>query len=393
MKISNLHLENIGCFDRMDLNFAPDMNIICGGNGVGKSTLLLAIATVFGASNNDNIFKSVTSEVDGEISYTISSEGKQHSHSIQISRSHPAEARQIAGNMQTLLARDLIHIKADRDFVYRPLQTITRDPQKKDANFAQEAWGGLKNDDLKNWLAQRVLFSTQKDSLTEIQRKDLDFVLSRFSLLGDDVSFKTVRADTYDVILSTPDGDVPFEMMSSGYCSVFYTVMGIVKELEYRRFERPASEFSGIILIDEVDLHLHPTWQSQIVESLRASFSKAQFIVTTHSPHVVQNAKPKELIALSRSVNGKPRKSELLSPVYGYAGWSVEEILEDVMGLPSSRSISYRRAMQEFNEALDADDSGRVKEALQPLMEMLHPDNVTRKILRLQAGPYLGGDE
>ena len=47
----------------------------------------------------------------------------------------------------------------------------------------------------------------------------------------------------------------------------------------------------GIVLIDEVDLHLHPTWQSEVVARLRKTFSSCQFFLTTHSPHIVSNIK------------------------------------------------------------------------------------------------------
>lgn len=393
MKISDLNLSNIGCFDRIDLSFSPAMNIICGGNGVGKTTILAAIASIFASRNNTSIFKSISSSSEGLVSYVLEGDDGHISGEVPIDRSHPADRLAHRGGTQEALAGQLIHIKSNRELPYQGLAAIAKDPEKNAGNITSEAWNGIQNADLKNWIAQRWIFGARPGSLDDIQTENLEFVIRNFSILGDETSFRTVKANTFDLILDTPDGPIPFEMMSAGFRSVFFIVFGIVKELEFRKFHLPAHCFDGMILIDEVDLHLHPTWQSQIVEKLAEVFPDAQFVVTTHSPHVVQNAKPNQLIVLSRDGTGKPRKTELPSSDYGYAGWSVEEILEDVMELPSSRSVSYLRAMQDFNDALEAEEGDRVRETLKPLMKMLHPGSVNRKILRLQAGPYLVGDE
>ena len=73
-----------------------------------------------------------------------------------------------------------------------------------------------------------------------------------------------------------------------------------IKEIEFRFKEQNvlAEEFDGIILIDEVEIHLHPEWQEKIISILRETFPCAQFIVTTHSPHVIQTAEPNQVIAL-----------------------------------------------------------------------------------------------
>jgi predicted ATP-binding protein involved in virulence len=78
----------------------------------------------------------------------------------------------------------------------------------------------------------------------------------------------------------------------------------------------------GIVLIDELDLHLHPWWQQHVAEDLRTAFPEVQFIATTHSPFVVQSMRAGEL----QSLDAQP------VPVTGNLG--VEEIARGLMGVP-----------------------------------------------------------
>jgi predicted ATP-binding protein involved in virulence len=62
--------------------------------------------------------------------------------------------------------------------------------------------------------------------------------------------------------------------------------------------EKKALESEAIVLIDEVDLHLHPKWQQRVLIDLMAIFPNTQFIVTTHSPQVLTTIKPEHIILL-----------------------------------------------------------------------------------------------
>jgi predicted ATP-binding protein involved in virulence len=91
----------------------------------------------------------------------------------------------------------------------------------------------------------------------------------------------------------------------------------------------------GIILIDELDLHLHPNWQKKIVETLKTTFPKMQFIATTHSPFIIQSLKNNELIDLQ----GKDLDTD-------YINKSIEEIASEEMGVNIKRSEIFNRMMK-----------------------------------------------
>jgi predicted ATP-binding protein involved in virulence len=168
-------------------------------------------------------------------------------------------------------------------------------------------------------------------------------------------------------------------------------ILGIIREIEVRRLEMLAREFDGVILIDELDLHLHPTWQRLIVRALKDAFPRTQFIVTTHSPHMIQNAERGEVIALINDDEGNPRVANFELSEFGFKGWTIEEILQDVMELWDVASDEYRVAMEKFDFALSRNDAKEIKIWLDKLEAMLHPRNHLRKILRLQAAPFEEG--
>ena len=86
--------------------------------------------------------------------------------------------------------------------------------------------------------------------------------------------------------------------------------------------QNPLSEGVGIILIDELDLHLHPKWQRTIIENLRRTFPSCQFIATTHSPQIIGEVKP-EFITIIDNGTYRPASS------YGVdSGRILEEILD-----------------------------------------------------------------
>ena len=91
---------------------------------------------------------------------------------------------------------------------------------------------------------------------------------------------------------------------------------------------------AGVVLIDELELHLHPKWQREASEKLRKTFPNIQFIATTHSPFVIQALKPGELINLDPDEFGE------------YADKSIEDIAENVMGVDlPQKSERYRQMM------------------------------------------------
>lgn len=125
-------------------------------------------------------------------------------------------------------------------------------------------------------------------------------------------------------------GLLPLSFHSDGIH--YFTAM--IAEIAYRcvvlngyKRENAIKETNGIIMIDEIDLHLHPKWQRHVVNDLKKAFPKIQFVVTTHSPFIVQSLESNELYNLDKEYSDVNPKDLTLG-----------EVAEEVMGTDSVMS-------------------------------------------------------
>jgi hypothetical protein len=185
-------------------------------------------------------------------------------------------------------------------------------------------------------------------------------------LLG--AQFQGITKDG-EVIFRDRGADVPLDRLSDGYRSVGGLVGDLVRRLidAFPRSKNPlASE--GVVLVDEIDLHLHPAWQSSVVEQLRELFPNIQFIVTSHSPFVAQDARRKDkIIVLQRDAGGVTASTSA-----GFvSGWRADQILtSNLFGLKRTRDASVEAARRELDDAraevagdLTKDEVARLEEA------------------------------
>jgi len=106
-------------------------------------------------------------------------------------------------------------------------------------------------------------------------------------LLNKDIEINV----TYRNVTFTEKGsEVSFEQLSEGYKGVITIICDLIARLSEKQQVEKISDFQGVVLIDEVELHLHPKWQYSFIQKLRSTFPLIQFIVTTHSPTVLLGA-------------------------------------------------------------------------------------------------------
>ena len=109
---------------------------------------------------------------------------------------------------------------------------------------------------------------------------------------------------------------------------------------KYKNEIKNALDYPAIVLIDEVELHLHPAWQQRVLPSLLEIFPNTQFIVTTHSPQIISSIEPKHLRILSQNRISLPSSS-----TYGAES---QRVLEEVFG------VTARYSENEAKKTLDA---------------------------------------
>ena len=161
--------------------------------------------------------------------------------------------------------------------------------------------------------------------------------------------------------------EMPISKLSAGYQSLLWMVMDLAyrvcmlnPELESR------DQIMGIVLIDEIDLHLHPKWQWNVIDALQKTFAGVQFIIATHSPIVISASKDANLILLDG--NGTV---SYLPDCYGY---EVEDVLrfrqESV-----SRPKKVKMLVDEIDNAIDDTNFDKAEDSLERLKEVLGDDN------------------
>ncbi|MNX89282.1 hypothetical protein D3C86_1212890 [compost metagenome] len=146
-------------------------------------------------------------------------------------------------------------------------------------------------------------------------------------------------------------------------------MLNLVAEIAFRcvvlngfKRERAVIDTEGVVLIDELDMHLHPTWQKHVVQNLKEAFPKLQFIVTTHSPFIVQSISANELINLDVETAIDPKD------------YSIEVISEEIMDVDGSYSIEKSEEESQsvdyftlLEEAANSDDKDGYKIRLEQL--------------------------
>lgn len=227
-------------------------------------------------------------------------------------------------------------------------------------------------------------FKNRENVVLSTNEEDRHFLLLKeaiLDILNDDDDDKLYSAlgmsyqKDYEALIVTKDiagkrEGFEVSQMSAGEKHIFAMVGDIAIRLIEANpsSENPLKEGFGIVLIDEIDLHLHPKWQLKVVTKLREIFPNVQFVITTHSPLVLNHLDSKYIRSLE---SGK---------VYGVSetkGQSVDVVLEDVMG--TTHASMYKSEFDNLYEAITKNDIDNAKVLLKELelkIEGKHPEIV-----------------
>jgi hypothetical protein len=159
---------------------------------------------------------------------------------------------------------------------------------------------------------------------------------------------------------------VPFPALSDGYRAF----LGWVGDLLYHVCMTCPSgkklvENRGIVMIDEIDLHLHPEWQMHVLPTLANALPKIQFIVTSHSPLIVGSLEWMNIVTMQPDPGQATRIERIAQAVHGLDADQV--LLTDFFGLASTRAEGPKRRMKDLSLRASQGDAGAARQLLEEM--------------------------
>jgi predicted ATP-binding protein involved in virulence len=180
-----------------------------------------------------------------------------------------------------------------------------------------------------------------------------------------DLALHDVRPPRFSV---TKSGRPLFlEQLSDGERGLLALVFDLARRLAIANpdSDNPIAEGEALVLIDEIELHLHPSWQRRVIRLLQSTFTRCQFVVSTHSPQVIGQVKPEKLRLLHHDEAGKVTVANVSQSFGMDSSW----ILQNIMGVPA-RDYETEQRLSSIYEAIDEDRLERAR----ALAEQLRSD-------------------
>jgi predicted ATP-binding protein involved in virulence len=208
-------------------------------------------------------------------------------------------------------------------------------------------------------LFEYFYFLEDTERREKVERGNLDYQNAQLTAVRQAItSFLPEYTNPHTVLkplrfmLDSVNDHMPYsiEMLSDGY----KTSLAMVMDIAIRMVEAnpdagvEALQASGIVLIDEIELHLHPSWQQRIIGDLRKTFPKVQFICTTHSPQVLSTVPPECIRTISES-------GVVAMTTCKTYGAESKRILEELMHVESRPPI-HKEELRQFIQITDAGD-------------------------------------
>lgn len=357
MKVKNIHFKNHKVLKNLEIDFTKngevlDTIVIAGINGNGKTNLLKYIYDYFNNSyfyNNDlaNSIEFLFEKEEKETNELIYNDLFGLLKDYETNRLYNPENSnfKLLNNSLKVLPK-IIYIPTEINF--QNIQTTTNMLERK-YKFLNIVDTNLISN-IASYIATRVTYiSNTEEDLTgkQVRERVAKEINDIFSILDLDIKLKGLSKDERSMPIFSNSIGEEFDIndLSSGEKQLFVRTLAI-KMLEPE---------NSIILIDEPELSLHPKWQQNILEVYKKIGKNNQIIVATHSPHILGSVPKENLIVLTRDENGqiKALKDENL---YSSLGQPVDRILEDIMGLETTRDPKIFNWLNELRELVNKND-------------------------------------
>lgn len=395
MQINGLELRNFRCFQNASFDFDPHFNLLIGINGSGKTSLLHAIVAAiavpllvleqasFEPLRDSANTRSQLREINGRLRlskcYPVqliatgfldnafvtwratreSAESSGIDHGFPDIYSVYGHALNEEGGADALLPMAAFY-SAHRKWLISGVspESSIKTVDSRTSGYADWYNASADMSGLEKWIIgkslERLEFvekrsdgsdeaSVSVDELSLVNRA-VSEALPGSSGLRFDMRYRKLVIDWID------RDPTPFEELSDGQRGICALVADIARRmclLNPQLGSRVTQDTPGIVVIDELDIHLHPEWQRRVVSVLRQTFPLVQFFAATHSPQIIgELATPNVLVLDPKGQAHHPERSY---------GLDSSEVLEEVMGSPS-QNIGVAEFLSKIRHALEDDD-------------------------------------
>lgn len=368
MRFKALQIDDWKQFQNIDIVFHERLTILTGANGSGKTTLLHLLAKHFGwefselatpTKDKDNgkisyitnlyrwLKKDDNNDTIGKISYSDNSYAN-----LIVPKVNSAIYKIEIRNRKQLLGLNILSHRSV--FKYQNIPSVsTQKKNRKEAYSLVEqdvknealSMGGFFKEKSVNYHIKATLLSWaiggEGNSFIEPDKELVDWFRGFENvlkvLMPKTIGFERISIRNYEIVLVTKSGDFLLDAVSGGIAALV--------DLGWQIYNLANSENEIVVLIDEVENHLHATMQRSVLPDLLRAFPNVQFIVSTHSPLVVSSVKDSNVYAF-RYNNENRVFSEKLDLVH--KARTATDILNEVLGVPFTMPIWAENALVEI---------------------------------------------
>lgn len=396
MKIEKLTLKNFRGIDELPLSFNSKMNIIFGINGAGKSSILDATVIMLSWAVNrikttsssgkpitESDIKNGTSFSSIELDTNMAKwkiVKARKGHGTPEEKSDYVSLNRFTKDIQSQIAsNEAINLPL---FVYYPINRAVIDIPlriKNKHNFDvlsayEDALGGGANfRTFFEWFREREDLENENNanSIQKTTDKSLDAVRMAWELFLPEFKNFRVRRSPLRLEVEKNGKKLSVNQLSDGEKVLLSMIGDLARRLSIANpnLSNPL-DGEAIVLIDEIDLHLHPKWQRMVIEKFPSVFKNCQFIMTTHSPHIITHTRAENLFRLKQI----DMRVTCEKPIESY-GKNVNRILEDLMGLDTTRPNSVKSHFDEIYTLIDKNDFALAKEKIISLKNDIGEDS------------------